>query len=57
VGKSAGKPRRLLEDNVKMDINGTRWESVDWILLAQKSAWWQGLVNMVIKITYEELLD
>jgi hypothetical protein len=40
VGKPEGKrplgrPVRRLEDNIRMDLREIRWESVDWIHLAQ----------------------
>jgi hypothetical protein len=39
VGKPEGKrplerPRRRWEDNIKIDIHGVGWRSVDWIDLA-----------------------
>ena len=35
-----GRPRPRCEDNIKMDLKGTR-ESVDWIDLAQNRDKWQ----------------
>jgi hypothetical protein len=40
VGKSAGKKplarlRRRGEDNIKMDVNGIEYETMDWIHVAQ----------------------
>jgi hypothetical protein len=40
VGKPEGKrplgrPRRRLEDNIRLDIRELWWEDVDWIYLAQ----------------------
>jgi hypothetical protein len=29
-----GRPRRRLEDNIKMDLRKTGWGGVDWINLA-----------------------
>jgi hypothetical protein len=31
-----GRPRRRLEDNTKIDTRETRWECMDWVLLAQE---------------------
>jgi hypothetical protein len=30
-----GKPRRRLEDNIKMDLREIEWGGMDWIYLAQ----------------------
>jgi hypothetical protein len=30
-----GRPRRRWEDNIRMDLREIRWESVDWVHLAQ----------------------
>jgi len=30
-----------------MDLREARWESVDWIHLAQARDWWRALVNTV----------
>ena len=35
--------------NIKMGIRETKWESVDWILLAQGREW-QVLVNMIMSL-------
>jgi hypothetical protein len=40
VGKSEGKrlldrPRRISDDNIKVDLKEIRYENVDWIRLAQ----------------------
>jgi hypothetical protein len=36
--RSRERPRRKREDNINMDLKGIRYESVDWIHLAQTSA-------------------
>jgi hypothetical protein len=46
VGKSEGKrplgrPRRIWEDNIKMDVKDIGWEGVDWIHLAQDRDRWR----------------
>jgi hypothetical protein len=33
--RSLGRPRRRLEDSIKMDIRDTVWNGMDWIDLAQ----------------------
>jgi hypothetical protein len=38
-GKSSlGRPRRIWEDNIEMDLQEVRWESINWIDLAQNKA-------------------
>jgi hypothetical protein len=49
VGKSVGnrqlgRPRRIWEDNIKMDFQEVRW-GMDWIDLALDRDRWQALVN------------
>jgi hypothetical protein len=55
VGKSEGKsplgrPRRRLEDNIKMYLQEGKCGSMDWIELAQDRDKWQTLVNAVINL-------
>jgi len=51
VGKRPlGTPRRRLEDNIKMDLQGLGREGMDWIDLAQdRGRWWAG-VNAVMNL-------
>jgi hypothetical protein len=37
--KTLGRPRRMWEDNIKMDLQHLRWGGMDWIDLAQD---WNG---------------
>ena len=53
-GKSEGKgplerPRRRLEDNIKMDFQEVRCEGMVWFERAQDRDRWQALVNAVLK--------
>jgi len=53
VGKPEGKrplgrPRRIWEDNIKMDIQEVGCEGMDWIELAQDRDRWRALVNAVM---------
>jgi hypothetical protein len=53
VGKKEGKrplgrPRRRLENNIKMDLREIGWGGMDWIDLAQDRKHWGALVNTVI---------
>jgi hypothetical protein len=42
------RPRCRWEENIRMDIMETEWESVDWIHLAQDRNQWLALVNVVM---------
>jgi hypothetical protein len=43
-----GRSRRRWEDNIRMDLRDTGWESVKWMHLAQDRKEWQALVNVVM---------
>jgi hypothetical protein len=45
-----GRPRRRLEDNIKMDLKEIRFGDVDWIHLAQDRDRWRALVNAVMNL-------
>jgi hypothetical protein len=40
-----GRPRRRLEDNMKMDLREIGWGGMDWIYLVQDRNRWTALVN------------
>jgi hypothetical protein len=53
AGKPKGKgplrrPKRLWENNIRMDIGDTGWEVVDWINLNQSRDKWRDLLNTAI---------
>ena len=55
VGKPEGKrllgrPKRRWEDNIKMDLQGVGYGSIDWMELAQDTDSWRPLVNVVMNI-------
>jgi hypothetical protein len=55
VGKPEGKrplgrQRRGWVDNIKMDLREIRWDSMDWIVLAEDRVQWRALVNTVMKV-------
>jgi hypothetical protein len=55
VGKPEGKrplgrPRRRWVDNIKMDLRGIGWDSMDWIELAEDRDQWRALVNTVTNL-------
>ena len=41
-----GSPRRRWEDNIKMDLKYSGWESVDQIAVAQDMSTWRALVTV-----------
>jgi hypothetical protein len=43
-----GKPRRMWEDNIRMDLREIGWSGIDWIDLAQDKDQWKAVVNMVM---------
>jgi hypothetical protein len=45
-----GRPRRRMEDNIKMDLREVGWGSVDWIDLVQDSDRWRALVYTVMNL-------
>ena len=55
VGKPEGKrplgrPRRRLEDNIKMDLQAVGCGGMDWINLSEDRDRWRVLVNDVMNI-------
>jgi hypothetical protein len=45
-----GRPRRRLEDGIRMDLKETGWGSIEWIQLAQDRDRWRALVNTVLNL-------
>jgi hypothetical protein len=43
-----GRRRQRWEDNIKMDLTETGWESVDWFHLDQDREKWRSPVNTVM---------
>jgi hypothetical protein len=50
-GKSPlGRPRRIWDGGVRMDLREIGGESVDWIQLAQDRGRWRAVVNTVMNL-------
>jgi hypothetical protein len=45
-----GRPRRLFENNIKMDLGEIGFGDVNWIDLAQDRDRWRALVNTVMNL-------
>ena len=45
-----GRPRRRLEDNIKMDLEEVGGDCGDWMELAQDRDRWRALVNTVMNL-------
>jgi hypothetical protein len=48
--KQLGRPRRMWEDNIKMDLREIGWDGIDSIDLAQDRDKWRAIVNTVINL-------
>jgi hypothetical protein len=48
--RSLGRPRRRLEDGIRMDYREIGWGSVEWMQLPQDRGWWWALVNVVMNL-------
>jgi hypothetical protein len=45
-----GKPKSMLEDNIKMDLREIGWGGMDWIDLSQDRDQWRALVNALMNL-------
>jgi hypothetical protein len=48
--KPLGRPRRRLEDNIKMDLREVGWGGAHWIDLAEDRDRWRALVYTVMNL-------
>jgi hypothetical protein len=45
-----GRPRRMWEDNIKMDFREIGLDGTNWIQLAQDRVQWRAFVNTVMNL-------
>jgi hypothetical protein len=45
-----GRPRRRLEDNIKLDLREIGIDEMNWIRLAQDRVQWRAFVNTVMNL-------
>jgi hypothetical protein len=48
--RQIGKPRRIWDHNIKMDLQKVGCEGMDWIRAAQDRDRWRTLVNAAMKV-------
>jgi hypothetical protein len=48
--KPLGRPRRRLENNIKMDLQEVGWDGVAWIDMAKDRYGWRAFVNAVMNL-------
>jgi hypothetical protein len=52
VRRPLGRPTRRWEDNIKMDLIGVRWGSMEWMDVAQDMDKWRTFVNAVMNLRF-----
>jgi hypothetical protein len=48
--KSLGRPRRRLEDNIKLDLREIEIDEANWIQLVQDRVQWRAFVNTAMNL-------
>jgi hypothetical protein len=54
VKRLLGRPRRIWEDNIRMDLKEIVWKDVDWIRLTQDRNRWRAFVNAVVNLGFRK---
>jgi hypothetical protein len=52
VKRPLGISEQRYDNNIKMDLRGTQWNSVDWMHLCQDWDLWQVIVNVVMNLDF-----
>ena len=50
--RQLGRPRRVWEDNIKMDLQEVGCGGVDWIELAHDRDRWRACVNAIMNLRF-----
>jgi hypothetical protein len=50
--RQVGRPRRSLDDNIKMDLRGIEWGGMNCINLVQDREQWKTLLKTVINLRF-----
>jgi hypothetical protein len=50
VKTQLGRPRRIWDDNIKIDLQGLGWGNIDWRALASNRDRWRALVIAVMNL-------
>jgi hypothetical protein len=48
--RSFGRPRQRREDNIKINLKGTGYKTMDWIYVVQDRGNWQAFANVVLNL-------
>jgi hypothetical protein len=55
--KPLGRPRRRLDDNIKMYLKEIEWEVMNWSQVAQDRDRWQAVLKLLSAIKCREFID
>ena len=50
TGKPTGRPRRIYEDNIRMDLKEMAINTRNWVDSAQDRNYWRALVNATLNL-------
>jgi hypothetical protein len=57
IKRSLGRPRHMLEDNIKMDVIGIRLGVMNWIFLGQDMEQRRALVDTKLRPVHSKLVS